>query len=288
MNTIEHLYHFTKSIDILIEIFENGFKPSYAKEQLDARNILLPMISFSNILLRDVGDKEVLFYGNYAIGFQREWGIERKLNPVLYTYPNGDLQNGVNTIIEHSVFVSAVNKYHDYFKINTEKQWKFSNQIQLTNTSKEALNIIDYISLHYDEELVEHLSNWAKKVHYTNLNFIRLTKPYEVINSKGEKFIAYNDREWRRTYPDLEIFFEDTNVDEYKEWVSKQKPHFHENDLILDFFKEEIKVIMVKEENEIPLIEDYLSNRYSTDIKALTKDNLLKIGTKEELIKLGF
>ena len=61
MKEINQIIHITNSIDILKSILKNGFYTSYAKEKFGNKNILIPMLSFSNILFRDIKLENILF-----------------------------------------------------------------------------------------------------------------------------------------------------------------------------------------------------------------------------------
>lgn len=288
LKQIDFLYHFTRDLETLKEIFKHGFKPSYAKEQLADINILVPMVSFSNILLRDVGEDEVLNYGDYAIALTREWGIGNQVNPVVYTYEKGMLYNALNTFLHNSIFLSRIQEYKDYFKKFSDcKCGPFSKLIYLTNTSKEVMDILDYLSIKYDEHLVEILSNHAKTIHETNFPIITLTKPYKVVSSKGKEFIAYNDREWRKLYSDLKVIFE--SDPEYDKWVSSKKPHFNDEPYLLKFGMEDVMAILVKETDEIPkVIHELKSIPNFSEIDKLIANNSIIIGTKDQLEAANF
>lgn len=82
MKEINQIIHITKSLEIIKSILINGFYTSYAKETFNGKNILIPMISFSNILFRDIGENEVVDYGKYGIVFDRDYIIDKfNLNP---------------------------------------------------------------------------------------------------------------------------------------------------------------------------------------------------------------
>src|SRR3954467_12670457 len=105
LNLVNHLSHFTRSYNALESIVKEGFMPSYAKEKLAKREVMVSMISFSNVLLRDVGDEEVLSYGQYALIFDRDWGIANILNPVSYTYEDGLLDEALTNILKSTIFL---------------------------------------------------------------------------------------------------------------------------------------------------------------------------------------
>ncbi|MGG9971192.1 abortive infection system antitoxin AbiGi family protein [Ferruginibacter sp. SUN002] len=287
MNQIDTLYHITNFDDLKI-ILKEGFKPSYAVEYLGQRKVLIPMVSFSNILLRDIGENEVISYGEYGVGFSRNWAISKNINPVIYTYEKGEAQVSLSSYLDNSVFVSRLSHFKEYFKKWTEcKCGTFSSSISLTNTSKEALALADYVSLKYNEELVEHLSSYANSIYQASKPIIFLTKPYLVLNKEGEQKVAYNDREWRKTFLDLDFHVEDS--DEFQHWIKQKKPHFHQEEYRLTFKIPEISVILLKEESEIKEVIDILKiNCSETEIEELLSKRKMFIGTKDKLIADGF
>ncbi len=286
MKTIEYLYHFTKDLVSLKEILRGSFKPSYAKEKIDTNDILVPMVSFSNILLRDTGTDEVIFYGNYAIGFHRNWGISKELNPVIYTYENGILQNSLNAFFYNSIFLKELQEFKLHLEELSKYKITFSSKIWLSNTPKEVVDILDYLSLNYSEELINILANQAQSIYNSNLHILQLTKPYKVYNGSGKEFIAYNDREWRKQYPDLGFIIDEF---EYKTWESKAKPHFHEEKYLLKFDIQDVKVILVDSDIEVLEITQHLKNLYGNSvIENLIDNKSLFIGTRDTLIKQNF
>lgn len=93
MKQINQIIHLTNSKDILKSILKNGFYTSYAKEKFGNQNVLIPMISFANILFRDIGENEVIDYGTYGIVFNRDYIISRfDLNPVFYVKNESEIE----------------------------------------------------------------------------------------------------------------------------------------------------------------------------------------------------
>ena len=79
-------FHYTDSLKSLLSILKSGFKFSYSKEQFrNEKNELvylkIPMVSFCDIPL---GLIQHITYGGYALGMNRSWGNEKKLQPVNY------------------------------------------------------------------------------------------------------------------------------------------------------------------------------------------------------------
>ena len=286
-NRVDTLFHITNFANLQTLLIE-GFKPSYAKEQLGDRDIIVPMISFSNVLLRDLGENEVLNYGEYGIGFSRSWAISKNINPVIYTYKDGEAQASLTNYLENVVLVSKLRDFKEQFEEWTKcKCGKLSSSLNITNTSEEAMNLVDFVSSNYNEELVEHLTNFANSIFSATKPFIYLTKPYQVENRNGDTFIAYNDREWRKTFIELDFQVEDTK--EYDHWLNQKKPHFHEEKYRLTFDVSEISAILIKNEDERSDIIDALSQKFpKVEIENLIKGEKLFIDTKDKLIALGF
>gem|GEM_PF-3090613 len=287
VNHIEHLTHFTGSLDSLTTILNEGFKPSYAKETLTGNQIMVAMVSFSNILYRDVGQGEVLSYGDYGVAFSRGWGISKKINPVIYTYDGGLLEQALQKILYSTVFLRAMENYKDQFANFHKAGLIFSKKIKLTNTSEQVYAILDYITTHYTPELVDILAGHAKSIYDTNFPLLLLTKPYTVMNGAGRRFTAYNDREWRKLYQEIPPLFE--GDDAYNKYDRTAKPHFHEEAYRLSFDITDLKAIMVKHSDEIKLVQDHLSEKHGEKrVAALLDTKSLIIGTKDMLIANGF
>lgn len=288
LKQVDHLFHFTKDMASTKDIFKFGFKPSYAKEKLDNKNIIVPMVSFSNILMRDVGTDEVIFYGDFAVCFERQWGIANKIDPVIYSYEQGLLHSALNTFLFSSIFLKHIQTYKKYLKIFSEKNYgPFSKRISLSNTPKEVMDILDYLSTKYDENLLIVFSNYARMIYDTNLPILTLAKPYKVVSAKGQEFIAYNDREWRKLYPQLPIYFEGDL--EYEEWDKKPKPHFDQDEYLLKFSIEDVKAVLVKDSKDIADLTEYLYKLFGrSTIEELVVKKRIIIDTKENLIKCGF
>lgn len=287
LKTVEYLSHFCKEKEPIKKILKDGFKPSYAKEEFQDFNALIPMISFSNILLRDVGMDEVLSYGDYAICFTREWGIKNGLNPVIYTHESGVLKEAHDTIFKHTFFLQYLKKNGELLK---KRSKKISEEYSFSNLTEESIKILDYLSCNYNEELFNAICNQAKAIFDENLKIVPLMKNFEVSNKYGQKFVAYNDREWRKTYPSLEFILEDVDDESsnYNKWYDAEKPHFNEIEYRLKFDIEDVKAILVKEEDEVIEMQVYLTHIYGDIIYELVGQNKLNIGTKEQLIAKDF
>ena len=85
------LFHFTSSLDNLINFLTNEFHPNFCLENLSVLEELpipemaIPMLSFCDIPLSQIG-RHLNVYGDYGIGMTKPWGMQNRIAPVLYTY----------------------------------------------------------------------------------------------------------------------------------------------------------------------------------------------------------
>ena len=83
------LFHFTKTYDNLENILKNELIPRYCLENYSdliaggLNETAIPMESFCDIPLSQIKN-HVKYYGRYAIGLKKEWGINNKICPVIY------------------------------------------------------------------------------------------------------------------------------------------------------------------------------------------------------------
>lgn len=81
------LIHFTRTKEALKKILEENFRVYNCQESVvmggKPSGFYVPMVSFCDIPLSQVKD-HIGKYGSYGIGMTKEWGVRRRLNPVLY------------------------------------------------------------------------------------------------------------------------------------------------------------------------------------------------------------
>jgi hypothetical protein len=294
MKIIDHLFHISDDLARIKNILQNGFKPSYAREKFGEYTILVPMVSFSNILLRDVGKEEVLNYGSYGIAFIRQWGIDNDIHPVAYSYENGIVDQAIKDYFFLTIFLSNFAPYKDKMRVWSDgykkksDEWiPFSKRIHLTNTAKEVMALLDLLSTNYSEELADSLINYATAIRRATLPMIKLAKPYRVRNSHGKEFIAYNDREWRKIYHDLDFLIADT--EEYHKWTNIHKPHYNDEEHRLRFAPTDIKAVLVEKDEQVSDMTYFLQALFGIEVvDSLLASGSLTIGTKEYLMAADF
>jgi len=91
------LFHFTRSLDNILDILTSGFYPHYCPEYsfgpVEAQAAwngfspahATPMVCFCDLPLSLIQD-HLWQYGKFAIGLDKQWGIMNGLAPVFYTH----------------------------------------------------------------------------------------------------------------------------------------------------------------------------------------------------------
>lgn len=100
------LFHVTSSFDNLVGILKEGFRANYCYETFSynwleedvtapdskgTQGIYVPMVSFSDIPLREIKAHFKKYKATCAIGLSKDWGIQKGLNPILYTQEQSKL-----------------------------------------------------------------------------------------------------------------------------------------------------------------------------------------------------
>lgn len=96
------LFHFTDRKENILKILENGFMPHECKEfnSLSPNGYwYVPMVCFCDIPLSQIKEHKE-WYGEYAIGMQKNWAIHKNITPVLYFNENTTLYKTIISNIE--------------------------------------------------------------------------------------------------------------------------------------------------------------------------------------------
>ncbi len=99
------LFHFTAEKKNLLGILEKEFLPRYSFENVKLKSDsfrpgmaqAIPMICFCDISLSQI-QNHIKEYGNYGIGMTKEWGIRKKLNPVIYLNSDSYISNSIHDL----------------------------------------------------------------------------------------------------------------------------------------------------------------------------------------------
>jgi hypothetical protein len=86
-------------VDNLVGILKNEFRVSLSVENFEyitqhlppdsepMRECAIPMVCFCDIPLSQV-ERHMKTYGDYGLGLTKDWGMSKRISPVLYTHPN--------------------------------------------------------------------------------------------------------------------------------------------------------------------------------------------------------
>ncbi|WP_047444833.1 abortive infection system antitoxin AbiGi family protein [Alistipes sp. ZOR0009] len=102
----ETLFHFTSSIDHLVNILKTNFSPRYCLEDSSYFSIkgysnteqAYPMVCFCDIPLSKI-KSHLITYGEYGIGLSKDWGFKNNLTPLIYSRPNTKTSNAIENLI---------------------------------------------------------------------------------------------------------------------------------------------------------------------------------------------
>ena len=94
------LFHFTNSLENLLGILRDDFRPRFCVETLDsvfssrivARRAewAIPMVCFCDLPLSQIGF-HLSIYGDYGIGMSKSWARTNGISPILYVYEDSPL-----------------------------------------------------------------------------------------------------------------------------------------------------------------------------------------------------
>jgi hypothetical protein len=248
---VNHVFHYTKRIEFLLQIIENGFFPSYCYEKINDLEYYIPMVSFCNIPLKDVDD--YLRYGNYGIGLSLVWAVKHSISPVVYIHENtpfADLHRQINKL--------HISEY-------------------LAKTIKDVFNkALDGESISEEDDLED--PKMLMAVNEITVPAVQFFKNWKTTH-KGNEVITYLEREWRYV-PQLPpgdrlISNIGQELDRFNEIAKKEKPHF---DIPLEIVNiNDIRYLMVHEEKEREDVLEVLNRKFGkeTVYKSITSGDLL-------------
>jgi hypothetical protein len=165
--------------------------PSYSVESINIvrgdTEFIIPMISICDIPISQFIN-HIGVYGHYGVGFNRDWGLKHKFNPVIYIQSGSILSKSILGITE---FFYEQQKIQDEFNAVTKTEFKRWMGEQLLPVMQLMLYIKNYSGTYLRKKD-------GKKVSYRNYKY-------------------YDEREWRYI-PDLlsnKVFTESNDYDDY-------------------------------------------------------------------------
>lgn len=136
MISSRYLWHYTKSITTVKDILKNGFDLSlctkigegvpYLRDDYDL--ISITRVCFTNVSPLDVDKVHIDKYGEYCIGFTREWINRQNISPVIYCTKDGILTKLLKPIVQTDIQLYKLCKqYSDYNSDNAIKDDRYPN-----------------------------------------------------------------------------------------------------------------------------------------------------------------
>lgn len=272
------LFHFTNKKQYLTSILTNGLYSRYSLESYESligeeAEIVFPMCCFCDIPLSQVS-RHIKTYGSYGIGLTKNWGMNNKINPVIYSYPNSTTTEILSNISDQlSIF----------FDISNEELTKLK---PLKKTSKNSLNFIEQFSdIHTDYKIK--VNEKVLDINSTLGHFIKYIKPYEGKFYRDNDYLPnrvkfYDEREWRYV-PDKDQLAKIPTKDSYKaEYYKDPVKRRAINIKIakkckLTFEPNDIKFIIVNKDKEIPQMLKEIERIFGERAKF---DDLKLLGTR--------
>lgn len=198
----ENLFHFTDSFDKLKSILTSeGFYPSFCLEthiNLSSNlEIYYPMICFCDIPLSKISI-HIQNYGKYGIALKRIWGIEAKLNPVLYPIENSPLSNliangllsaskdqGAASIIKPLITLSKtrIGKMYRHSKKGYIEDVNFYNEREWRYVPYNFEPWMAFKSQDFDYNIIE---EYNKKLKSHKLDFKNKDVAYIIVSNSNE------------------------------------------------------------------------------------------------------
>jgi hypothetical protein len=281
---VNHIVRYCDKIEYLLEnISTKCFQPSYCKEIFNNQKLLIPMVSFCNILLRDV--ENYMYYGDYGLGFNIDWAIRNKISPVIYTHDTSEILNLFKIIGKNLTLLNLD------LSIN-----KIKNDIQ------------GYSNIFNNKDSISDLA--IKDIFNGNIKTIQFTKPWkskmkfeiEIISNGKITCIdneidinCYNEREWRFV-PNFNknefdnIIMENDSIESHNKYTKytdskkEPKPHIRQIEYGLTFDLNDLRYIIVRDSNEVQKVINVLNSSFNQDqVYENIKNGKLLILTKDSL-----
>lgn len=177
------LFHFTPKKEYLISIIQQTFVPRYCFEEIKLSDELerpgfesaIPMVCFCDISLSQMAN-HIKMYGGYGLGMTKEWGIRKKLNPIIYVNPNSNISESVSQMAENiyqaldkhcseitgNIFDEYMNllnflkpydgdfirgnKTHKKVRFYNEREWRYVPKIEFDSEVKNNLTKEEFLN----------------------------------------------------------------------------------------------------------------------------------------------
>ena len=232
------LFHYTKDLDTLKSILDNGLWPNYCDETFKTSKgqyvLGIPMVSFCDIPLSKTEDFRER-YGSYGIALRKDWGIQKGINPILY-------------VTNDNIFYSL-----SFYRTVAADLWnKAKEQGLVEGNYRVKLDLRDFNNK--KEAFIDGCNSLHAQDH--NNTIAGFLKPYATTKDDSSTLENYMENEWRYVVSDAEKTPWLPSKAEYDQWRGNTKdPKPEPPDAIkekkLVFTVDDITHLIIKEEAEL-------------------------------------
>lgn len=278
------LFHFTSTKQNLINILQNGIYARYSLENYESliddnligsgAEIAFPMACFCDIPLSQI-KMHTKTYGKYAIGLTKRWGMENKINPVVYAYSKSSTADIMNVLLTNiqEIYDIRSNEIVNHKGQNDSltKSIAIQGKLNPKNEYQPSFQIMKKIA---------DLRTVAR-------HFSKYVKPYEGKVFRNGEYLNepvrfYNEKEWR--YVPEQDFLEKNGIkDSLARKVAKNPVALRAANIKiaklckLNFSTNDIRFIVVNKDIEIPGILNELERIFE---KRLSLYDYKLLGTR--------
>ena len=200
------LYHYTKEINTICSILENGFWPKYSPENIEwmefasDKELGLPMVCFCDIPIQHIASHTRIF-GYYGIGMNRSWADTNDISPVHYIKHNSFVAELYQSLkVNAKDELKRLTAYTQNYDFISETEWRYvpnksgipgyvvdrtlcdQGSMDYFNgiTRQHAMlqfseHDVSYIIVKYNHE-IQAITNWIAQTHSSNKAAILISK----------------------------------------------------------------------------------------------------------------
>ena len=191
---------------------------SYSQEEVFPQlRVAFPMICLCDLPLSEFASNNWT-YGEYAIGFTREWAIRKGFNPVCYYHHQSNLMqqmyklvsdannSGLDGVLKMAIYLLSYNKpvegqlitsnreYHNY-RFYDEREYRMVPYFTLLKGNKHMLSMEEYASYKKTHKGKSLLDEVSIEFDYDDINYIVVKSDMNVAQTKkifGDSLHKFN------------------------------------------------------------------------------------------------